>query len=751
MKKVFLLLVVSSMSFSNVFSNDIEEDKRKHLETKIELEAVTVSANRATKNSAVAYTNLNQAQIQEDNAGKNIPMILQALPSVVSFTEGGTAVGNTAFRVRGTAANRINVTLNGMPLNNPESQEVYWVNLPDLSTSLQSVQMQRGVGTSTAGTSSFGASLSMQTTGSKANPYADIKTAFGSYNTIQTSASVGTGVLENGLSLDARFTYINSDGYIRNATADHKSAYVNLAHYTDKQMLRFIYMYGSQKTGITWEGVTEDQIKEYGRRYNPAGEYKDVDGKTLRYYDNQTDNYFSNIAQAIYSRFLSNEFTLNLNFGYNNGYGYYEEYKVGRKYSSFGLPNQEVDNITYKKSDVIRRKLMSNNLYSGGGSIQYNASNINVSLGGSYAYYEGKHYGKLLWVKHNQDIPKDYEWYRNKADKSEFNNFLKINYSPIKNLNLSGEVQGRFIDYKMNGIDDDLADLDVNLHYNFFNPKLGIDYTLFDKNNFFFSFAISNREPQRSDLKESTKNTATVKARPITSERLFDYELGYRYTADRLVLGANFYYMKYKDQLVETGRLSSTGYKYQENVKDSYRLGVELEALYSPLYWLSVGGNLTLSKNKIKDYSAYFDVYDNPTNYVLVGQKEVYLGTTDISFSPKVIGSAILKFKPLKREDLTFSFVGKYVGKMNYSNLSLTEHQQKAYFVTDFYVNYGKNINKIFKRIEAQFSINNLFSNKYVANGWASREYYQDGSHADYVGVYPQAPINVMGQIALSF
>lgn len=740
MKKVLLLFIACAINMALLANEKLDSIKQ------VQLDEITVSAVRVSSASSVAHSTLNEQKIKTDNIVKNIPALLQTLPSVVSYTEGGTPVGNTAMRIRGTDATRINVTLNGMPLNNPESQEVYWVNLPDLSNSLKSLQVQRGVGTATAGTASFGGNISMETLGARAKAYGDFSTSYGQYNTFLVTAAAGTGIQKHGLSLDARYSYVSSDGYIRNGKVDHKNLYVVASHQTDNQILKLIYINGIQHTGITWEGITPKQ-KAKDRRYNPAGKYKDDNG-VVQYYDNETDNYYSNIFQAQYSRYISNRFTLNANLAYNNGYGYYENYKVGEDLKNLGLPDQIVGGVTYKESDLTRRKLMSNDLYFGGVNLFYNAPKIDMALGTSYTYFDGDHYGRLLWVKHNQNIKEGHQWYKNNSKKKDFNLFLKASYSPTDQLSLTGEVQGRFVDYKMSGTDDDLAALEGKNTYSFFNPKLGATYKFNDMNDVYFSFSISNREPIRTDLKESIKGE---KPQPIKSERLFDYELGYRFSSPTFNFSSNLYYMDYKDQLVQTGKMNDVGYRYQENVPDSYRYGIELEALYNPVYWIGLGGNITLSQNKIKNYTAYYDVYDNPNDWKWLKQISVFHGKTDISYSPDVVASVIVKFKPIENKDFWFTFTNKYVGEMHYDNTSSEDSKIEDYFVTNFMASYSTSF-KFFKKIELQFMINNLFNKKYDANAWGYRSKFADGSQ-DIVSTYlfPQAGTNVMGRLSITF
>jgi len=418
MKKVFLITSILIASSSCLFGEELVDSLKQ-----IKLEEVVISSTRAGSNTPIAFSNMSAAEIKKDNTAKNIPFILQTLPSVVAFSEDGSGVGNTSLRIRGTDATRINVTLNGMPVNNPETQEVYWVNLPDISNSLQSIQLQRGIGTSTNGAASFGASLSLKTAGSRPDAYGVASTAIGSYNTFSSHIAAGTGVLKNGLSLDLRYSRVTGDGYIRNGKVNHRNAYAALSHYTDNQLIRLIYINGIQHTGITWEGITPEQMRE-DRRYNPAGEYLD-DAGNIHYYDNETDNYYSDIVQLIYSRELTNNLILNANLSYNHGYGYYENYKKKQEYDNFGLSNQLINGTVYTKSDIVRRKLMSNDFYTTNIFLNYKINKADITGGISYNYFGGDHYGKLRWVKFNDNIPSNYEWYFNDSKKKEISSFVK--------------------------------------------------------------------------------------------------------------------------------------------------------------------------------------------------------------------------------------------------------------------------------------------------------------------------------------
>ena len=745
MKKVILALLVLVISHSQV-SAQAHADSLSN----VQLEEVVVSATRAGKNTPVSYTNIGEAQLKKNNSAQNIPVVLQTLPSLVAITEGGTGVGNTSLRIRGTDATRINVTLNGMPLNNPESQEVYWVNLPDLSSSLQSIQVQRGVGTSTNGSAAFGASMSLQTVGANSNAYGSASTSVGSYGTFSSSIAAGTGVLNNGLALDARYSKVLSDGYIRNGKVDHTNIFASLSHYSENQLIRLSYINGIQHTGITWNGASPEDIKEYGRKFNSAGMYKD-DAGNIRYYDNDTDNYYSHILQLMFTRELTEKLSMNVSLSYTNGYGYYENYrsgsdmKKGDKYSKFGLPNQVIDGVEYKSSQLIRRKLLSNDFYVANISFNYNLNPLQLVFGGYWSDFDGSHYGRLPWIKYNQNIAENHEWYRNEGNKQEINFFTKAEYQVTDKVSLFADLQYRYIDYRMTGTDDDMADLTSNHYYSFMNPKGGVFFKPNDNNQFYASIAVGQREPLRTDLKDAVKFGATKSIEP---ERMIDYELGYRYTNNSgMQLGANLYYMDYNNQMVQTGKLSDIGYKVLENVKNSYRAGVEMEALVPLSRYFTIGANATISKNIIKDYTAYYDVYDEYYDKVIRQDSENF-DITDISFSPNIIGMGSLTYTPLK--NLSFNLMGKYVGKQYYDNTSNDEHSLDAYFVSNFVAGYTFNQSR-FGNIDFQFMINNLFNKEYIANAWVSTDKLSDGKTYVYKGLFPQATRNFMGRITVRF
>ncbi len=753
MKKVFLLPAILLALVSQVKAHEVPSDTL----SQIQLEEVIVSGIRAGRNTPVSFSNISASDIKKQNAARNIPIILQTSPSLVSFSEDGLGVGNTAFRIRGTDATRINVTLNGMPLNNPESQEVFWVNLPDLSNSLQNIQIQRGVGTSTNGSAAFGASISLQITGGRPEAYGEASTAVGSYGTFLSHIGGGTGVLKNGLSFDARFSRVLSDGYIRNGKVDHSNLYAALSHYSNRQLLRLIYMKGVQHTGITWEGISEDQIKKFGRRYNKAGEYKDNAGNRL-YYDNETDNYYSDILQLTLARELSQSLSLHAGFSYNHGYGYYENYRYNKDYSDFGLKPQTIGDSTYSKSDFIRQKLMKNDFYVANINLQYTKEALALTFGGMYSLFDGIHYGKVPWIKYQGSIPTDYEWYRNWGKKSEVNLFAKAEYQLGEKISLFGDLQYRHINYDFHGMDDDFEDLSGgDFRYDFVNPKAGLTYQFNEHSRLYASAAVGQREPLRTDLKDGIKKKA---ANPIKPERMIDYELGYRFqNANGIRLGANVYYMDYHNQMVQTGKLNDVGYKLMENVKDSYRTGIELEATVPFLgSKFLLDANATFSQNKINNYTAYFDLYDNSDNYTAIRidndpekpqkQESKHIGTTHISYSPDLIGSLSLTYQPTSA--FYMNLMGKYVSKQYLDNTSDNEKSIDGYFVSNFSAGYTFKSSAL-GTFNLQVFANNLFNKKYFANGLAGTDAFEDGSTLSWVAYYPQAPRNYMARLTLSF
>ena len=719
------------------------QDKSKVSED-LSLDSIVVASTRAGKNTPTAHTTVSREQIKAEASNHSLPMMLSLQPSVVTTVEGGLGLGYSKLSVRGTDASRINVTVNGIAMNDSESQEVFWVNMPSIQNFLNSVQLQRGVGTTANGPASFGASINMQTTPAAMDAYGRAEFSFGSYSTYMTSVAAGTGVSKSGFSFDVSYSRGTTDGYIRNAKADLNSLFATAGWRNANNSIKLNYIYGEQHTGITWEGIS---LEDYysNRRYNPAGEYYDEAGN-VHYYDNETDNYVQHHLQAIYTHQFSPRFTWNTTLNFTKGDGYYENYKASDTFREYGLAPQIIEGVTYDESDFIIREAMDNSYYAAMTSVTYRTSGFNAVAGASYSFYDGDHIGKMLWSKYNQNIPDDYRWYLNNGRKEDASVYARAEWSISSRLTLFADMQYRYIEYKLKGPDDDFVLLDNNRYYSFFNPKGGLSFNLSPRSRFYASVAVSHREPSRSDIKESIKSGTEER---LESERLIDYEIGYNYSAPKLTLMANLYFMEYKNQLVATGRLTDVGYVIKENIPDSYRRGIELAAAWSPLKWLKVDANLTLSKNELKNFTNYVDTYDNDTDWNPVEQTALFYKKSKLTLSPEVISMAMISVRPVESAGLSLSC--KYVGEQYMDNSSSEIARVPGYYTASFN-SYKDFTLKNDSRIRVSFSVDNLFNNRYYSYGWIYRARFADGA-PDYVeqGVYPQATINFVAKVAYSF
>lgn len=710
----------------------------------IKLDSIVVQAFRAGQNTPVAYTRISAKQIKAIAPTVSLPMLLNSQPSVVSTTEGGNGLGYSYMRVRGSDGSRINVTINGISLNDAESQEVFWVDLPALTSFIESIQLQRGVGTSVNGSGAFGASLNIQTLATVQDSYGVADFSLGSWKNVTTTLGGGTGLTKKGLSFDVRYSNSHGEGYIRNAGGDLNSFFARLGYYRNGNSFTINYLYGSEKTGITWNG-TPGYMMSVNRRYNPAGEYYDSAGNIF-YYDNETDNYFQNHLQGVYQHLFSKDLNLLFAINYTNGYGYYENYKSGKKFSKYGLQPQNIDGSVFTKSDFITRAFLDNNYIASTLTLNYITKNTTIVSGASYSYYLGNHFGRVLWSKFNEKIPDNYEWYRNDGNKSDFSFFSKWEQKIGQKLYTYIDLQFRRVKYDLSGRDSDLSGLNYGSFYNFFNPKFGITYNIDNSNAAYFSIATGHKEPSRSDLTEVIKAGETDR---LKSERLIDYELGYKYSERIFAAGINFYFMDYKNQLVPTGKLSENGYVIKENVSDSYRTGIEAEASWMILPKLKIAGNVALSRNKILNYISWTELYDNPEDWNYISQISNVIKSTNLSFSPGVVGFVSLEYKPFAEYELQAN--SKYVGKQYYDNSSNENFSIPAYKTVNL---YAKRSFKFKKGSEADISlfINNLFDTKYISNAWVYTAKFEDGS-PDYVedGLFPQPGINFTLKLSLKF
>jgi len=745
MKRFFLCLMAASAIVSNTEAITAEPNGKDSLRN-LQLEDVYIIGNHAGKQTPVAQTNLEGKQIQALTLANNIPYVLWMTPSLVATSENGTASGNTYLRIRGTDASRINVTLNGIPLNNPESQDVFWVDIPDISSGLQTIQVQRGVGTSTNGAGAFGASINMTTRVPSMKPYVESATTVGSYGTFQENLAIGSGILGNGNSFDLRYSKMNSDGYIRNGWCDHESLFASFAKRFSKGALRFNYIYGKEQTGITWEGISQAKF-DTDPTYNPAGEKPDGS-----YYDNQSDNYWQHHFQLFYTQEISKELLISAGLNYTDGFGYYEEFKrgwdkSGIKYVDLGLADQTVNGVTYTKTDLISRKNMDNGFYTGNLNLKYKKNSLNIQGGGMYSLYKGTHFANLLWAEHNEVLPYNLEWARNHAVKTDANAYTKAEYAFGNGLNAYVDLQYRFVDYRLEGIDDDDA-LDMTQHrvWNFFNPKAGLFWDISRESKFFVSASIAHREPTRADIKDARKG---MNPTDIKAERLMDYELGYTFDNQTVMFSINLYDMHYTDQLVATGKLNDVGYALMSNVPDSYRRGGEFQFGYRPYPWLQLDANATLSMNRVRDYTVYFETYDNSNDWNDAPQLSQHFDEMKLPYSPERIAALSVTVEPVK--DVHLNLTSKYVDEQYYTNTQNEDLKLPAYNQTNLSASWDFSL---WNSTDAQLSLvaNNVFSNKYACNAWGYEAHFANGDPTyTEKGLYVVAPRNYLAKFTVKF
>ena len=708
---------------------------------------VVISDSRPTATTPTTATTLNKEKLQANNINGALPYIMELEPSIVSTAENGTSVGNTSFRLRGTDATRINVNINGIPLNNPESQGVYWVNIVNLSAMAESVQIQRGAGSANGGASSFGGSISMQTLNPQPEAYATADVSRGSFNTSQTAIMVGSGIMKNETSIEAAYSKLTSDGFLRNGFCDHESIYLSAGKYGERSLLKFITIIGKQHTGITWNGATKDEIAT-DPTFNNAGAYIDETGNT-RYYDNETDNYWQQHFQLYYSLQMNNKWLLNSAINYTHGYGYYENYKDDKKFTAYGLSRPIVitngDTSIIKLSDFVIQKLMNNHSYTENTSLKYENNKISITIGQMVNYYHGNHFGNVVWCQYPiPTLDENYEWYRNIGTKTDASAFGKMIYTFNRQLWGYADLQYRLINYNMNGTDDDNMPLNYHSSYHFLNPKAGLTYQPNNLSKITFLASIANREPTRADIKDAIKGSGSQAPKP---ETMLDLELGCSYNPNDWKISANAYFMGYNDQLVASGKLNSVGYALMENVEKSYRIGIEIATGIQMLSWLKAEANITLSQNKIINYIHYEEHYNNPTDWEPMAQKAVNYGNTQLAFSPNIVGAAIMTIQPT--QSIKIQLTGKYVGSQYYDNTERQETRLDPYFVINSKISYIRSLQHG-KEIEFQFALNNMLNKQYINNAWGYEAHFADGSpkHIEQ-GFFVQPGINATARMVL--
>ena len=689
----------------------LAQEKPKDTTRVNQLDEVLVSAIRVNSKTPVSFSNLSKKEIQNRNLGQDIPVLMNYMPSVVTTSDAGNGVGYTGIRVRGTDATRVNVTINGIPYNDSESHGTFWVNMPDFASSLQSVQLQRGVGTSTNGSGAFGASLNMLTDSYSEKASGEISNSFGSFNTRKHTVKFSTGLLNDHFEIAGRVSTLNSDGYIDRASSDLKSYFLQGTYVGTTTLIKALAFGGNEKTYQSWNGIDGETLLT-NRTFNSAGIFTDEAGQT-RFYDNETDNYQQDHYQLHWNEKLAANWNTNLAFHYTKGKGYYENYKEDGEVANYGLSlilGTTTNSSAINTTDLIRQKWLDNDFYGTTFSANYQSNKLDFIFGGSYNKYEGNHFGKVIWARYAGASELGDRYYEDRATKTDGTAFAKANYQVNDQWSLFGDLQIRNVNYKANSNETGV----VNDTFSFFNPKAGLNYTVNSKNNVYFSYARANREPNRTDYEGSN----------VKSEKLNDFELGWRYLSDKVQLNTNFYYMAYQDQLILTGTLDDVGNPIRSNSEKSYRLGVEVDAAIVLSSTFSLRPNLTLSRNKNIDLAV------SGQNY----------GTKDISYSPSVIAGNSLIYKPT--ESLQIIWLQKYVGQQYMNNIESPEAKLADYFINDLNVTYEIKPKSVFKSIVFKGLVNNIFDKKYISNGymWDIYPYY-----------YPQAGTNLLAGITLLF
>jgi len=684
-------------------------------------EEILISATRANSKTPMAYNNVSGDDIARRNMGQDIPYLLQLTPSFVATSDAGAGIGYTSFRIRGTDMNRINVTVNGIPANDAESHGTWFVDLPDLASSVENVRVQRGVGTSTNGAAAFGATINMQTNTLRKDAYGEYKTAFGTFNTFKNTVSAGTGLLNGKFAIDARLSKVSSDGYIDRAASDLKSYFISGGYYSENTIIKVNMFSGFEETYQAWNGISSEML-ETNRTYNSAGEYTDENGVT-QFYDNQVDHYQQDNYQLHFSHKLNALWNINASAHYTYGRGYYENYKENKKLADYQLPDIIAGGDTIRRTDLVNRKWLDNQFYGIVYSVNYSGEKSDFTFGGGYSNYDGDHFGNVIWAKYYGSSNPNHEWYRNNGKKKDYNFYAKYNYLVGEKLNLFADLQYRGIDYKIVGIDDDLRDLGQSHDYNFFNPKFGVSYQLASNQKLYASFAIANREPSRTAIVDAPNGNTPE------HETLQDLEAGYNFSSARFSFAANYYFMNYKDQLVLTGEINDVGAPIMVNVDNSFLTGIELQAGVQIVKSLQWNANATFSSNKIKAFTEYVDNWDT------WGQEEYNLGTTNIAFSPNIVANSQLVFTPVKNFDIRF--ISSFVGKQFIDNTSNDDRILNSYFVNHIKADYNFKT-KLFDEITLHVMVNNIFNEVYESNAWVY-SYIYNGQRSKMDGLYPQA------------
>lgn len=716
------------------------------------LEPVNISALRASDLSPIAYANIDKEEIAKRNEGRDIPFILKELPSTVVSSDAGNGIGYTSMRIRGTGTSGINVTINGIPLNDPESHGVFWVNTPDLSTSASSIQVQRGVGSSTNGAGAFGASVNIKTNDIQTKPYAVSELFGGSFNSVKANLSFGTGLLNDHWAVDGRISSIQSDGFVDRASSDLRSYYLSASYYSEKTSVQLVHFGGNEVTYQAWYGIpdvklNEDMagIQEYivNNGLSSADSANLVDSDPRKYnlytYDNQVDNYSQDHTQLHFSHEFNKNWLLNTSLHYTGGRGYFEEYKGQESLSNYGIDDLIIGGDTITDSDIIRRRWLNNDFYGLTYNLRYTQSHLALNIGGALNQYDGDHFGEVIWAQYASNSQIREEYYQSFSQKSDVNTYVKAEWS-YGSLQYFADIQFRRVDYSSAGQDNDLSAIAIREEFNFLNPKAGISYQLNKNDRAFASISVGGREPTRSDFID-----ANINQKPV-QETLIDYELGYEKRTSKMRLAANAYFMDYQNQLAATGQLNDVGSPIRVNVDDSYRLGLELAAQYALSKKFQLSVNLSVSQNKILNHTEYTPSYDAAFNFI--GYDTLSFDNTTIALSPSMVAGFSLMYSPI--DGLELSTRTQFVDVQYLDNTQNKDRSLDAFSTTDLRVQYSLP-KKIFGgNLSLNFLAANVFDAFYTPNGY-TYGYFVDGYEVRDNLLYPMAGTNLMGGIRFEF
>jgi iron complex outermembrane receptor protein len=723
----FLLISVSSFA-----QQKIEQDSTKTEQ----LDEVLVKAVRVRATSPITHSNITKKDLEKRNLGQDIPILLNFLPSVVTTSDAGAGVGYTGIRIRGVSPQSTNITINGIPYNDAESLGTFWVDLPDFTSSVESLQLQRGVGTSTNGSGAFGASINILTDAISEKANAKISNSFGSYNTRKHTLKFSTGKLNNHFEIAGRLSQIKSDGYIDRATSDLKSYFLQASYVDDNTLIKALVFGGHEITYQAWNGIDAETLAT-DRTFNPSGIYTNDEGN-IQFYDNEVDNYKQDHYQLHWNERINNNWSTNMGLNYTYGRGFFEQYKEDQYFTDYDFEEITIGGETISTTDLIRRRWLDNDFYVVNVNANYKNNKTDFIFGGSFSSYNGDYFGEVIWAKFASNSQIRDRYYDGNSKKNDFSTFAKATYRLNEKISLYGDLQLRFVDYKTFGTNSNREVFMINENYKFFNPKAGITYKLNKKNHLYFSYARANREPSRSDFKNNLN---------IKPEQLNDFELGWRHANNKFKINTNAYFMLYNEQLVLTGAISDVGTPIRANSGNSYRLGLEVDATIQVSRKFTIQPNFTISSNKNKDTFSQIDG-------ILVN-----LGKTNISFSPQIVAANALVFQP--NENLQFYLLSKYVGEQFMGNTDSEVSKLESYFINDFNIVYELSLlrdreSTFFKSIIFSGLVNNIFNKKYVSNGYYFT--YDDTwtvlgqtTTIEGAGYYPQATTNFLLGLTLKF